>query len=76
MYTSWGTPVPGMIKKSTQILQGPVSQRVTINRTIDINRNSMANRVSRKLAINRKPLWNGGPDIEVHVLKKQDSSTR
>ena len=34
---------------------GPVSQRVAINRMIDINRRSMANRVSRKLAINRKP---------------------
>ena len=33
-------------------LQGPVSKRVTINRTIDINRNSVANRELRKLAIN------------------------
>ena len=32
---------------------GPVSQRVAINRTMDINRSSMANRV--KLAINRNP---------------------
>ena len=39
------------------ILLGPISQRVTINRKIDINRSSMANRVLRKLAINRKPLW-------------------
>ena len=33
----------------------PVSQRVAINRTMDINRRSMANRVLRKLAINRNP---------------------
>ena len=33
--------------------QGPVSQRVAINRTMDINRSSMANRV--KLVINRNP---------------------
>ena len=30
---------------------------VTINCTIDINRSTMANRVLRKLAINRKPSW-------------------
>ena len=35
---------------------GPVSQRVTINHTTDINCSSMANRVLRKLAINRNPL--------------------
>ena len=34
--------------------QGPVSQRLAINRTMDINRSSMANRV--ELAINRNPL--------------------
>ena len=39
--------------------QGPVSQRVTINRTIDINSSSMANRVLREFAINRNPLCNG-----------------
>ena len=32
-----------------------VSQRFAINRTIDINRSSMANRALRKLAIYRKP---------------------
>ena len=37
-------------------VQGPVSQRVTINRRIDINRSSVANCVLRKLAINRNPL--------------------
>ena len=37
-------------------IQGPVSQEVTINGTIDINRSSMANRVLRNLAINRNPL--------------------
>ena len=35
---------------------GPVSQRFMINRTIEINTSSMANRVLRKLVINRKPL--------------------
>ena len=35
--------------------QGPISQRVAINRTMDINRSSMANRVLRKLVINRNP---------------------
>ena len=38
---------------------GRVSQRVMINRTIDINRSSMVNRVLRKLAINRNPLGIG-----------------
>ena len=37
---------------------GPVSQRVAINRTIDINCSSRANHVLRKLAINRNALWN------------------
>ena len=37
---------------------GPVSQRVAINRTMDISQKSMANRVLRKLAINCNPLWN------------------
>ena len=37
--------------------QGPFSQRVAINRTMDINRSSMAIRV--ELAINRNPFWNG-----------------
>ena len=32
-----------------------VSQRVTINHTIDINCSSMANRVLRKLVINHNP---------------------
>ena len=37
--------------------RAPVSQRFAIiNRTIDINPSPMANRVLRKLAINRKPL--------------------
>ena len=40
-------------------IMGPVSQRFLINCTIDINRSSTAKRVLRKLAINRKPLWNG-----------------
>ena len=42
---------------------GPVSERVTIHRTIDVNRSSVANCVLRKLAINRKPLWNGAQDV-------------
>ena len=44
---------------NVQHKQGPVSQRFAINRMIDINHSSMAYRVLRKLAINRKPLWNG-----------------
>ena len=35
---------------------GPISQRVTINCTIDINRSSMEKHVLRKLAINHNPL--------------------
>ena len=42
---------------------GPVSQRVAINRAMDINSSSMANRVLRKHAINRNPLWKRAPDI-------------
>ena len=47
----------------------PVSQRVTINRTIDINRSSMVNRVLRTLAINCKPLWKRGPNGRKKLLK-------
>ena len=44
------------VEQSSHLDQGPVSQRVTSNRTIDINHSSMANHVIRKLAINRNPL--------------------
>ena len=40
------------------VLHKPTLLPSTFNRTIDINRSSMANRVLRKLAINRNPLWN------------------
>ena len=52
----FGTGVEILAMKADQ---GPVSQRVAINRTIDINRSSMANCVLRKPAINQNPLWNG-----------------
>ena len=45
---------------------GPVSQRVTINRTIDINRNSMANRVLRKPAI-IATICDTGPSTELYI---------
>ena len=48
---------------------GPVSQRVAINHTIDINCSSMANRILRKLAINRNPLWNGALEITVNICR-------
>ena len=41
------------------ITASPISQRIAINRTMDINRSSMANRVLRKLVINRTPFWTG-----------------
>ena len=53
--------------------QGLVSQRVTINRTIDINRSSKGNHVLRKLAINRHPLWNEAqksPQHSCHVFER------
>ena len=40
---------------------------------MDINRRSMANRVLRKLAINRKPFWNGGPDLSINNELKSES---
>ena len=43
------------------LIQGPVSQRVTINRTLDIHHSSMENHVHVliKLGINRNSVWNG-----------------
>ena len=52
-------PYPILLSLILLLNQGPVSQRVAINRTMDINRRSMANRVLREFAINRKPFWNG-----------------
>ena len=49
--------VPPRCPKLARAMQGPVSQRVAINRTMDINRSSMANCV--KLAINSNPSETG-----------------
>ena len=51
-------------------IQGPISERVAINRTTDINRSSMANRVLRKLAINRNPLRNGAQIVYIDISEK------
>ena len=47
--------------------QGPISQRVLINRTIDINRISMANRVLRQIAIIRNLFLNGA-QVDTNTL--------
>ena len=46
--------IPQRGLKTFRIDPGPVSERFAINRTMDINRRSMGNRVLRTLAINRK----------------------
>ena len=51
MNGQWGVFPARQCGNTEQYNLGPVSQRLAINRTVDINRSSMANRV--ELAINR-----------------------
>ena len=73
----WNVPMPGIELRAwtwaeaLSVLfqfQGPFSQRLAINRTIDINHSSMANRELRKLAINRKNLCETGPSLTSLIL--------
>ena len=48
--------------------ESPISQRVKINRPIDVNSSSMANCVLRKLVINYNPLWNGAQEEKALLL--------
>ena len=60
-YTTYRWGYPFELREYVKYMaQGPVSQKVTINHTIDINRNSMTNRVLRKLAIDRN-VYETGP---------------